>query len=242
MSAGTETLTPTVIQALLQRERLALVGRLLKGVVHNLSGALQMVRLPVDLLEMRLAQGQSDDLPARLATIQNGFSRVGLELELLAGKAAQLGACEPELLGLAAVAREQLAFWKADSYFKHQVRLDGNLEETGPLARVCYADLALAFNALVANALEALAAAKTGGLRVRVGWFEGWPGLEVCDDAPGPDPALVPRLFEAFTGDKRPPHDGLGLFLAQEALKPWRGEIRFLAQPEKAFRLVLPPA
>ncbi len=240
--SGAGSLPPAVVQALLQRERLALVGRLLKGVVHNLSGALQMVRLPVDLLEMRLAQGQGDDLPARLATIQNGFGRVGQELELLAGKAAQMEASEAELLNLAAVAREQLAFWKADSYFKHQIQLDGDLDQSGPLVRACQADLALAFNALVANAVEALAAARGVGLRVRAGLFAGRPGLEVGDDAPGPDPALAPRLFEAFAGDKQPPHDGLGLFLAQEALRPWGGEIQFVAQPEKVFRLVLPPA
>ena len=237
-----DTLPPEVVRALLQRERLALVGRLLRGVVHNLSGALQMVRLPVDLLEMRLAQGQLDDLPARLATIQGGFGRVGHELELLAGKAAQLGADAAELLDLASVAREQLAFWKADSYFKHQVSLTGNLEAPGPLARVCHADLALAFNALVANAVEALAATKAAGLRITTGVFDGWPGLAVGDDAPGPDPGLAARLFEAFVGDKQPPHDGLGLFLAREALKPWRGEVRFVSQPEKTFLLVLPPA
>lgn len=235
-------LAPEVVQALLQRERLAMVGRLLRGVVHNLSGALQMVRLPVDLLEMRLSQGQSDDLPARLATIQNGFGRVAHELDLLAGKAAQLGATEPELLNLAAMAREQLAFWKADSYFKHQVTLTGNLDEPGPLVRANLADLALAFNALVANAVEALALAKASGLRVTAGVFGGLPGLAVSDDAPGPDPDLIPRLGEAFTTNKQPPHDGLGLFLAREALRPWGGDIRFDPQPEKTFLLVVPPA
>ncbi|MCA1905492.1 MAG: HAMP domain-containing histidine kinase [Desulfarculus sp.] len=238
---GSGELSPEVVQALLQRERLALVGRLLRGVVHNLSGALQMVRLPVDLLEMRLSQGHSDDLPARLTTIQNGFGRVGQELDLLASKAAQLGATEPELLNLAAVAREQLAFWKADSYFKHQVTLTGNLDEPGPLVRASLADLALAFNALVANAVEALAQAKAGGLRVTAGVFAGRPGLAVSDDAPGPAPTLIPRLCQAFTSDKQPPHDGLGLFLAREALRPWGGDISFVSQPEKTFLLLLPP-
>ncbi len=240
--SGADQLTPEVVQALLRRERLALVGRLLKGVVHNLSGAMQMVRLPVDLMEMRLAQGQQDDIAARLATIQSGFGRVGQELELLAGKAAQLGAETPELLDLAGVAREQLAFWKADSYFKHQVRVTGNLEASGPLTRASHADLALAIHALVANAVEALAAAKASGMRVTVGLSDGMPSLAVSDDAPGPVPDLVPRLFEPFAGDKQPHHDGLGLFLARAALEPWRGQITFVPQPEKTFLLVLPPA
>lgn len=235
-------LAPEVVQALLRREREALVGRMLRGVVHNFSGALQLVRLPLDILEMRLAQNLADDIAARFKAIHNGYVRVAEELELLAGKSTQAQQGAPVILDLAALAREQLAFWRADMYFKHQAQVVAELEGPGPRVRAAYADVALAFNALVANALEALAAAGATGLAIGLGTWEGQPALAVADDAPPPAPEMAGRMFAAFTGDKGPGHDGLGLFLAGEALAPWQGRLVYNDQAGKTFLLVLPPA
>ncbi|MFZ5586236.1 MAG: hypothetical protein ACOZHQ_09925 [Thermodesulfobacteriota bacterium] len=244
MTGQPPELSPETIQALIRREREALAGRLLRGVVHNFSGALQLIRLPLDILEMRMGQGQDPlgELPARLAAIHNGYDRLAEELELLAGKSGQAGQTQPTLLDLAALAREQLGFWRADMYFKHQVQVTTRLEGKAPRVRAAYADVALAFNSLVANALEALAAAGQTSLTVSLENWEGMPALAVADDAPPPAAGIADGLFAAFTGDKGPDHDGLGLFLAGQALAPWRGRLVYLDQPAKTFLLALPPA
>ncbi|MFH1060930.1 MAG: ATP-binding protein [Pseudomonadota bacterium] len=237
-------LGPETVQALLRREREALAGRLLRGVVHNFSGALQLIRLPLDILEMRLGMGQglTEDISPRLIAIHNGYNRVAEELELLAGKSGQAGQTQPVLLDLAAVAREQLGFWRADMYFKHQAQVATRLEGFAPRTRAAYADVALAFNVLVANAVEALAAAGRTGLSISLEVREGMPALLVADDAPPPSPEMAPAMFAAFSGDKGGDHDGLGLFLANAALAPWQGRVVYEDLPAKGFLLTLPPA
>ncbi|MBI5522378.1 MAG: hypothetical protein HY910_07100 [Desulfarculus sp.] len=234
-------LSPQVVQALLRRERLALVGRLLKGVVHNLSGGLQMLRLPMDLLELKLAQGQTQDLSSKLKAMHQGFERTGGEVDLLAAKAGQFQADEPQPLDLCQLAREQLAFWRADMYFKHETKLEADLPASCPKVVAAYQDVALAFNALVANALEVLAPA--GARQLQVCWRQedGRSLLLVGDNGPGPRPEMAAAMFEPFTGDKGGEHDGLGLFLARAALAPWGGGLRWQAGPPlTVFVLDLP--
>lgn len=236
-------LPPQVVQALLRRERVALVGRLLKGVVHNLSGGLQMLRLPMDLLELKLAQGQTQDLAYKLKAMQQGFERTGGEVDLLAAKAGQFqfSQPQPQPLDLGQMAREQLAFWRADMYFKHEAEVETDLPAACPKVLADYQDVACAFNALVANALEALAPA--GARRLQVCWRQEAQRslLMVGDNGPGPASAMAPVMFEAFTTDKGGEHDGLGLFLARAALAPWGGELRWQAGPPlTVFVLDLP--
>ncbi|MFH1034735.1 MAG: ATP-binding protein [Pseudomonadota bacterium] len=233
-------LSPPVVLALLRRERLAQAARLLRGVVHNLSGGLQMLRLPLDLLELKLAQGQTQDLGAKLGAMHHGFDRTNAEVELLATRASQLQQDAAAPHDLARLAQDQLAFWRADMYFKHEVQLETDLPRASPKCQGSYLDLALAFNALVANALEAMAPA--GARRLRVEWRQeqGRALLSVSDDGPGPSPEVAPRMFEAFSGDKDGSHDGLGLFLAKAALAPWGGDILWQAGSPKVFCLALP--
>jgi C4-dicarboxylate-specific signal transduction histidine kinase len=233
-------LSPQLVQPLLRRERLAQVGRLLRGVVHNLSGGLQMLRLPLDLLELKLAQGQTQDLGSKLAAIHHGFDRTNSEVDLLAAKASQLQGPAEAPLDLSQLAQEELNFWRADMYFKHEVQLETDLPEATPKCQAAYLDVALAFNVLVANALEAMSPAGAHNLRVRWRQEQGTALLSVADDGPGPSPGMVPRMFEAFSGDKGGAHDGLGLFLAKAALAPWGGDILWQAGPPPLFSLALP--
>lgn len=241
MSQGPE-LAPLAVAALIRRERLAQASRLLRGVVHNLAGALQMLRLPLDLLELRLAQGQVEDLSARFGSLQNGFARVQAEVELLGARANQLQPAEAAEVDLARLAGEQLAFWRGDMYFKHEAQARTSLPALAEKAAAPYQDAALAFNVLVANALESLAQAGAHGLSVRYLQKDGLCLLEVADDGPGPSAEMAGRMFEPFTGDKGPEHDGLGLFLAQEALAPWGGRVHWRADPGPCFVLAIPQA
>lgn len=237
-----QELTPPVVQALIRRERLAQAARLLRGVVHNISGGMQMLRLPLDLLELRLMHGQTQDLGSKFSAIQSGFSRASQELDLLAGRASQLMQGQPADLDLALLAQEQLGFWRADMFFKHEAELTATLPAGLPKTRAPYRDVALAFNALVANALESLQTTGQRGLRVALQAPQGRPRLLVADDGPGPSPQMAPGLFAPFVGDKGPEHDGLGLFLAQAVLEPWGGSVTWLPGPEGGFALEMPPA
>ena len=74
-----------------------MAGRLLPGVVHNLSGAVQLVRLPLDLMEMKLQRADKSELAAKLASAQEGVNRLNNQLELLGGRAGHDLDLEPKV-------------------------------------------------------------------------------------------------------------------------------------------------
>jgi len=237
-----ERMSPQIIEALIRREKLAMVGRLLKGVVHNISGAVQMVRLPLDLLELKLANATTSQVADKLASAQHGLNRLTDEVSMLSAKAMVQPQPAPDPVDFCALLRDQLRFWRADPYFKHQVNLTLDLPDNLPFMRVDPSDLALAFNALVANAIEALGAAQRGQLSVRALRRDNDVLVEVADDGPGPTPTMAAGLFTPFNTDKGWPHDGLGLFLSRQALAPWRGDVFWNAERPNAFCMVAPLA
>jgi len=228
-----------MVQALLRRERRLLVGRLLPGLVHNLSGAVQTLSLPLELLQAVLSQSSPQQIQDKFKPVQQGLDRLLAELELLSARSRQDRELEPALIDLAALAGEQLVFWRGDMFFKHQAQVQQGLPQGLPLVQAAYADVALAFNALVANALEAMHPAGEGQLTVQAQKEKGRVCLLVSDSGSGPAAELAKSIFEPFVGDK-PYQDGLGLFLARQALAPHGGQIQWRRGKPTTFVLSLP--
>jgi signal transduction histidine kinase len=229
-----------VVEALFAYEQTALVGKLLKGVVHNLAGALQLVRLPLDLLEFRLQQTDNPDVTKHLASLQEGIARVTEEVELLAAKSTQGMDSEPRPLDLSQFAREQLSFWRADMFFKHELELETDLPLSPARVRASYADLSLAFNQIIFNSIEAMKEGPSASMRVELVEDASQAGLRISDSGPGPDAEIAERMFEPFTGNKGNHHLGLGLFLARTALLNWGGNIIWETEPRNSFAMMLP--
>ena len=229
-----------VIDALILREKQALVGRLLPGLVHNLSGALQMVRLPLDLMELLMAQGEVSGAARKMDAVSSGLNRINQEIEMLAAKSVSPDPSAP--LDLTGLVRQELDFWRADMYFKHEVTLDNQLPLRPVLVRCDALDLALAINALVANAVDSLRAADTPQAAITVTLVDEADriGLKLADNGPGPDPEMAGRMFEPFVTGKPERHDGLGLFLARQALEPHGGRLAWQPGEGGGFVLDLP--
>jgi C4-dicarboxylate-specific signal transduction histidine kinase len=235
-------LPPQVIDSLIRREQLSLAGKLLRGLVHNLSGALQTVRLPLDLLEMQAMRGDSQSLEKKLPSLQQGVARLSDELATLAALSQQIHRLEEEAIDLCGLVQEQLSLWRGNMFFKHDLQLTADLPLPGPKAQAAYADAALALNLVLANAVESLQESGHNGLTVAVSEDSGRVVIKVIDDGPGPAPDIAPTMFEPFTGHEKPESDGLGLFLARAALARWDGELNWLGDPPGAFEIRLPPA
>ncbi|MEW5913096.1 MAG: HAMP domain-containing sensor histidine kinase [Thermodesulfobacteriota bacterium] len=237
--AKTEALSPQVVQALLRRERCQMVGRLLPGLVHNLSGAIQTLSLPLELVQAILPQSSSQELQDKFKPVQQGLDRLLAELEGLSARSRQDREVEPSLVDLAALAGEQLAFWRGDMFFKHQAQVESMLPLGLPLVQAAYADVALVFNVLVANALDAMRPAGEGQLTVSARKEKNQVCLLVTDSGPGPADKLAQKLFQPFVSDK-PDHDGLGLFLARQALAPHGGQVAQRPGSPTTFVISLP--
>ena len=229
------------VEALLARERIILAGRLLPGVVHNISGVAQMLSLPLDLARLALGRGELDNVAAKLENLRQGLDLLGGEVARLAARSQGDRGRAAEPLDLAQLAGRELDFWRGDLFFKHEVAQERDLPLGLGFTRAAYADAALAFNLLVANAVEALREEEKPLLRVEARRAGGSLVLEVGDSGPGPSPAVARSMFQPFVGDKGPEHQGLGLFLAAKALEPWGGAVSWLeGAPLTTFRLSLP--
>lgn len=240
MTSRTDMSRP-VVDALLQRERIIITARLLPGVVHNLSGAVQMISLPLDLAQLALNRGESDKLEARLSSVRQGLDRLMGEVDLLAARSLVNQRRDAEPLDLAKLAGEQLDFWKGELFFKHELTLNRELSPDLGWPKASYADAALALNSILANAVDAVRGTEQPWVAVRNFKQDGWFGLEISDSGPGPSAQMAADLFKPFAGDKGGDHAGLGLFLAAEALEPWGGRVAHKQDaPHTTFVIELP--
>lgn len=240
LPAGSD-ISPRLLAALLDRERVILTARLLAGVVHNLSGAVQMISLPLDLAQLALDRGDMPNMEARINSVHQGLGRLMGEVELLAVRSLNDQRRQAEPLDLAKLAREQLDFWRAELFFKHEVALKRDLSLKRGWAKAPYVDVALALNNLLGNALDAVRPTPEPWIGVRAFKQEDCLGLEVSDSGPGPSAAAAAAMFQPFAGDKGPEHEGLGLFLAAKALEPWGGRVLWRQDaPHTTFVIELP--
>jgi len=234
-------LSQPVIDALLQRERIILSARLLSGVVHNLSGAVQMISLPLDLAQLALNKGEVHNMEARLGSVRQGLERLMGEVGLLAVRSLGDQRREAEPLDLAKLATEQLDFWKGELFVKHELTLNRELGQSLGWAKAAYADVALALNSVLANAVDAVRGTQEPWVTVRGFKRDGWLVLEVSDGGPGLSGEMAAKLFEPFVGDKGGEHAGLGLFLANKVLEPWgAGVVHQADAPHTTFSIELP--
>ncbi|KIX15392.1 ATP-binding protein [Dethiosulfatarculus sandiegensis] len=239
MSSKTE-INPKILEAFLQAERRAMVSRLLKGVVHNLSGVIQQVRLPLDLIELHLSQDQIQEAASTMDSVQAGVTKLTEELQLLAGRSSQ--DCDDEIreLELSTLIEEQLAFWPGDMFFKHEARVETDLPYLDTRTKAPYMDVALAFNALLANALESLKESGENLLRINLADQGEMVWILIEDHGPGPNPDLGDSIFDPFVTTKDAEHPGLGLFLARKALEKWGGIIKHQGNEPCVFAIGLP--
>lgn len=242
MASGND-ISLKLLSALLERERIILVARLLAGVVHNLSGAVQMISLPLDLAQLALDKGDMLNMRARIDSVRQGLARLMGEVDLLAARSLNDQRSQVEPLDLAKLAREQLGFWRAELFFKHEVSLKRDLTLDQGWAKAPYVDVALALNNIIGNAVDAVRDTREPWIGVRGFRQDHCLGLEVSDNGPGPTAEAAAALFLPFAGDKGEKHQGLGLFLASKALEPWGGRVVWRENaPHTTFVIELPAA
>ena len=98
---------------------------------------------------------------------------------------------------------------------------------------------------LFLNSLDALEGRPEGRIRVQARAEGGRVLLQVDDDGPGMDPALLGRVFDPFFSSKaRPDASGLGMFICYSIVQNHGGEIAVDSRPGEGFRvrIALPAA
>lgn len=241
--------------------RFATLGRRCQGVVHNLNTPLQVISFQLELLQQEAQKEEAllarwgdtarplKDLAAqrqrRLKQLTREVESITALVERLLGHTLQEAAETRTFLDLNRLVEEELTLYQENLQFKHQVAKEFHLCGNLPPLWGHYFDLAQSFRYLVDNALEAMTLASRRWLRVVTEYAQGVRRLKVGDTGPGIPPALLPHLGTPFVttkhGDK-PPHPGLGLFLAQRLLAPYGGHLEVESRPGETWVSMVLPA
>jgi signal transduction histidine kinase len=220
------------------------LGTLVKGIVHNLNGSLQILSMQLELLQGTFS-GQGGSLTAsaqgKLERCFGQIEKVRSLLEILSRRGSEEG---PRTLNVNELIEEELSFLRNNLFFKHEVEVKTTLGANLPRLKADAADLRNGLFNLYLNAVEAMEKTSRKELAVVSELESGGVTILIRDTGCGIPEAVRDRLFQPFFTTKEG-HQGLGLFLARRFLAPWGGAIRFSSREGATIfsvRLAVPSA
>ena len=226
-----------------QAEKLAAIGTLAAGIMHEINNPLATIAACAESLELSEPDAPPP-LRDGLRLIQSEVRRCkGITDSLLDFSRPKAG--DKELVDLNAVIERTLFILKHHSRFKKltvALELDRSL---GAAVRANEEQLVQVFMALLINAMDAMREQGTVELRTRCGEGARTVLAEVVDHGEGIRDADLPKLFEPFFTTKAPGRGtGLGLSVCYAIVAEHGGRIEVDSTPGEGsvFRIVLPRA
>jgi len=232
------------------------IGRLMKGVAHNMNGPLQVLSIQVELLKKIMAEGGGiladlgalsfsgeggkllKDLESNQAICVKKIGQLEEELERLhsmtdfiVNRCSASEENNTSMVDLNEVIKDEVILLHADLFFKHKVKKTLKLKESLPLISARYPDLSQALNHIIQNAIEAIIDAEEREIIVETGLSGGDVFVSVQDTGCGIPPSAKENIFTPFYTTKPHPHPGLGLFLARKILEPLRAKFKIESEP-----------
>jgi len=223
-------------EELRRAEHLAVLGKLLAGVAHEVRNPLAAIYSTAQL-HQRLPEHARD--PSAMNTILHSVDRLNVLVSRLLFF-ARAGHEEPRPVDLHAVVREALALVRARADAQG-VALQTELASGSPRVSGSAQALQQVVLNLATNALQAMP--NGGTLCCRTHLLDGPPRVElsIADTGPGIAPADQSHLFEPFW-TTRPEGTGLGLALCREIVQQHGGQIELDRQKGwgTVFRATIP--
>lgn len=209
------------LRKIIHVERMALVGRFARSIVHDLKNPLTIISIAADLASLDNAT------PEARKTAQ---ARIRRQVERINAMVADiLEFTRGPGVPLALAATEYAAFVRGVvQEIEHEVVLKGvkvEYENEPPALklRLNPQRLTRVFYNLMFNAVDAMP--EGGMIRLRFHVAPGEVVTEIEDTGPGLAPEVQARLFEAFTSHGKPQGTGLGLSIAKRIVEEHGGRI-----------------
>lgn len=226
---------------LYRQERMATLGQLTSGILHELSNPLTAVLgYARQLLTQPLNTSALVEVEKICREAERAARIVRSLLPLARGAHPEKKAVN--LNGLLEVTLDLRRYeWDVNN-IEVFLELDSTLPETQADAD----QLQQVLLNLLLNAEQAILSVRDRGrLHLRTSWDEAARKIfiEVTDDGPGIDPAVLPRIFEPFFTTKLPGEGtGLGLSISQDILSGHDGNLAVRSQPGRGatFTIELP--
>ncbi|MBU0730844.1 MAG: sensor histidine kinase [Proteobacteria bacterium] len=253
-------------KAYLQQSHDAAIGRLYRGLVHNMNGDIQAITMQSELISMMFVK--ADELLARIVQDlkEGGESLELLELREMLKRRASLhetmggsvrsiqnimrrtasfqdfeAGTDSASYTLNSIITDEVDFLKADSFFKHKVHKQFSLNETLPPLKQFQLEVHQIICALLENAVDAMRSIEgPHELFVESTLQNGKAEVLIRDNGPGISPENMERIFEPFFTTKENA-SGLGLYMANTLAHECNSVIHCESKPGcTQFKLSMP--
>jgi signal transduction histidine kinase len=226
------------IQEVLQAERLALVGRFARSIVHDFKNPLNVIGIAAELAGMETATA---------AARQSAKNRIRKQVDRLSNMINELleftrGSQSAIVLAQTHYAQylHQLLEELRPEVAERSVQLECENEPPGVYLLIDPQRLTHVFYNLIHNACDAM----PNGGKIRLRFFCNETGLvtEIEDSGKGIAPEIAPRLFQAFATYGKAQGTGLGLSICKRIIEDHRGQIQARNEPGRGavFSFSLP--
>jgi PAS domain S-box-containing protein len=237
----------SLMNQVMQSDRLAAVGRLAAGVAHEINNPLAVISEAAGYMEDLLAGivderhiDRDQEFREGLATITAQVNRCSSITHRLLGFSRKTEA-RIEVTDVKAALDETLPFLEKEARMTN-IRIHRQYDEEVSPARIEEVQLEEIIINLITNAIQAMSDRRRGNIWVSVHEENGRVILTVQDDGPGIDEAVRDRLFDPFVTTKMQGlGTGLGLSICYGIVKRYDGEIRVTSEPGEGttFHVVL---
>jgi PAS domain S-box-containing protein len=225
---------------LVQSERMASVGTVAAGIVHNLKNPLTGVMGFAELLKLKNPDLMEAD------RIVNSAQQMKTMIENILSKSRQK--MTPEPVDINQLLDRELDFLKADHTFKIEVETDIHLANHLPNVLCVYTEMSQVFGNLLRNAVEAMHSRSVKILRVKSSYLKEQVVIEISDTGSGIKKGNLGFLFDPFfttktgEGKDEPQGTGLGLYMVKQMLDNFGATIEVDSNVDvgTTFRVGLP--
>ncbi len=233
-----------LLSAFIDRYRYSTLGTFVAGIIHNLNGSIQILSMQMELLQRMLIKegkrtppGIQDQVEQCLEQIDNFKTMV----EGLIQKGVHEDQDTPQMIQLNALLEEELSLLKHNLFFKHQVRSQKLFSDPLPLLKGYHVDFSQGFFNLIQNAIEAMESSSRKELTLITEKKDDQIKVVIKDTGCGFSADMKPNLFKPFFTNKGGKHQGLGLFISKEILRPYGASFVYSSQQgETIFEVRFP--
>jgi C4-dicarboxylate-specific signal transduction histidine kinase len=234
-----------LLAVLIEQSKASTIGSLVKGIVHNLNGSLQILSMRMEMLQRFLVQERGNTGQAAREQVEQCLGQIdqfrGL-IEGLMGKSVQDEQAGLEPIRINDLLEESLVLLYHNLFFKHQVKVVKKLSPTLPSLRVRYSDLSQGLWNILQNAVEAMEKSPTKELTLTTSTDDNQIRIDIQDTGCGISETIKDALFQPFITTKTGKHPGLGLFIAQQLLRPYGASFAFSSREGETILAVYLPA
>ncbi len=232
-----------IFAAFIERYREATLGSLVKGLIHNLNGSLQILSMQMEMLQRIVAKEKekiSAAIPEQINQCLSQIDRFKVLIEELIPKGMIDEQEEPQMIQINELLKDILSLLRNNLFFKHQVRVEKYFGHLPPY-KGNYHDFSQSFINLITNAIEAMESSKEKLLTIITEEVDDHLRVCVKDTGCGLPAEMRSFLFTPFFTTKGRKHQGLGLFVAKELLAKYGASFDYsFREGETVFRVSLP--